>query len=118
MNKLLSYLRAKCILLRLFFVNYALKKKSQHFGNKTVIYPPYKIGFLNKFSIGSHCCINPGVFINSSGGVEIGDGTILGPEVVIYSMNHNYKDSECIPFSRTDIYSRVTIGNNCWMVLA
>lgn len=77
--------------------------------------PPLKIGFKNKFHIGNHCCINPGVFINASGGVEIGDGTIFGPEVIIYSTNHNYKSSECLPFSKTDLYAKVTIGANCWI---
>lgn len=115
MMKMLSYIKAK---LRLYIIrkkNNNLKKQAKYFGVKTIIFPPFNIGFIKNFSIGDHCCINPGVFINASGEVEIGTGTILGPEVVIYSTNHNYKSSECLPFSRNDIFAKVVIGKNCWI---
>lgn len=86
-----------------------------HLVHSQLYTPPLNIGYKHKFVLGSHCCINPGVFINASGGVEIGDGTILGPEIVIYSNNHNYKTAECLPFSRQDLLAKVTIGANCWI---
>lgn len=113
--KIFDYIKAKINIIKLKRFNSRLRKQCLSFGYKSVIYPPFKIGFKHKFSLGNHCRINPGVFINASGSVEIGDGTIFGPEVIIYSTNHNYKTAECLPFSRTDIYAKVTIGANCWI---
>lgn len=93
----------------------SLKKKMGSCGSNSMIFPPYNIGFANKFFLGSHCIINPGCFINCSGVVEIGDGTTIGPNLIVYSCNHNYKTAECLPFSNTDILSKVTIGKNCWI---
>lgn len=92
-----------------------LKRQIAYCGRHSIIFPPFDIGYRHNLSIGSYCCINPYSFINCSGGVEIGDGTIIGPHLTIYSIMHDYKNAECIPFSNTDIYSKVKIGRNCWI---
>ena len=68
-----------------------------------------------KISIGSHVHISRNSYINGIGDVEIGDDTLLGPNVVFISGNH--------PFDRLDIPIRVqgvqrakiSIGNDVWL---
>lgn len=51
-------------------------------------------------------CINGGVFI--------GRGAILGPEVTIYSANHNFKNAKALPYDKEYINKKVIIGENVW----
>jgi acetyltransferase-like isoleucine patch superfamily enzyme len=65
--------------------------------------------------IGDHVHVSRNTYINGIGGVEIGRDTMLGPNVVIISGNHD--------FGRTDIPVRlqggekqkITIGEDVWL---
>ncbi len=50
-----------------------------------------------------------GCYIQGIGGIEIGDYTQIGPNVVIVSANHDAYDS------RKHISAKVTIGKYCWL---
>jgi len=53
---------------------------------------------------------SPGVYINATNGVHIGDYTNLGPHVGIVSVNHDPIDNDArVPESPIDI------GNYCWL---
>ncbi|MFI2744583.1 acyltransferase [Zhouia sp. PK063] len=77
--------------------------------HKTIIFHP------NKMEIGSYIYIGPGARINALGGVEIHDGTIIGPNLSIYSANHMYKNAKFIPYDESFEFRRVIIGENVWI---
>jgi acetyltransferase-like isoleucine patch superfamily enzyme len=59
------------------------------------------------------CCDpgdNPGIFINASGGLTLGNNVNIGPNTVIVTANHNKYDHR----KETDIKG-VVIGNNVWI---
>jgi acetyltransferase-like isoleucine patch superfamily enzyme len=53
---------------------------------------------------------SPGVYINASNGITIGDYTNIGPNVGIVSSNHDFIDNE--EFTRAE---RIEIGKHCWL---
>lgn len=53
---------------------------------------------------------SPGVYINASNGVEIGDYTNVGPNVGIVSANHDFVNNDAHVVTRP-----VRIGKFCWM---
>lgn len=53
---------------------------------------------------------SPGVYINASNGVSIGDYTNIGPYVGIISANHNSIDNNIL-----DSATPIKIGRHCWI---
>ena len=57
------------------------------------------------------------MFINSSchfqdqGGITIGDGTLIGHNVVLATVNHSIQASQ----KRKNFYAPINIGNNVWI---
>lgn len=69
-----------------------------------------------RLSLGDHVHIGPGAMIDATGGVEIGDGTVIAPEVWIYSRTHNFSDSvQALPFDNVMLCKRVEIGRYVWI---
>jgi acetyltransferase-like isoleucine patch superfamily enzyme len=58
--------------------------------------------------------MNFGSYIDGSGGVRIGHGTILGPNTVILSSSHRVEMGNSLQESGKDV-RRVEIGNNVWI---
>ena len=75
--------------------------------------PPIKIEMGNALVIGERCYFNSGVTILDSGGVEIGDDVLIGPNVQVYSVGHplDYK----LRTQGEHIYQKVTIGSLVWI---
>lgn len=69
----------------------------------------------SKIHIGRYCRIGYECHINGEGGIEIGDGSILAPRVVILSSSHNYKTGTLLPYSLDDVKAKVIIGKGCWI---
>jgi acetyltransferase-like isoleucine patch superfamily enzyme len=53
---------------------------------------------------------NPGIFINASGGLQLGYNVNIGPNTVIVTSNHNKYDHR-----KVTTVMGVTIGNNVWV---
>jgi acetyltransferase-like isoleucine patch superfamily enzyme len=51
-----------------------------------------------------------GCYINASGGLQIGQNVIIGPNTIIATTNHDQSDH-----SKTSRSKGVTIGNNVWI---
>ena len=66
------------------------------------------------FKIGNRVGINSGCFIGAQGGVEILDGTIIGPYVLIFSENHILNSSVSMLKSGLK-REKVKIGKDCWI---
>ena len=57
--------------------------------------------------------INVGCFFEGSGQITIGSSTLLGPEVMILTSNHDAKADGT--FTEVPSYEPVTIGSSCWI---
>lgn len=65
--------------------------------------------------IGNNVGIGCGSFFGCSGGIFIGDDTIIGNFVTFHSENHMYSDA-LIPIRLQGVHSvGITIGRNCWI---
>lgn len=67
------------------------------------------------FDIGRYVYIGPKCFINAEGGVHLGEGSILAPEVVILSSSHDYKAANLLPYDIYDEHRPVRIGAGVWI---
>jgi acetyltransferase-like isoleucine patch superfamily enzyme len=67
--------------------------------------------------IGDNVYIGFGGFFVASGGIKIGNGSILAHRVEVMTRNHNYDsdDLKSIPYDAKYIYKPVIIGENVWI---
>lgn len=73
------------------------------------ILPPMQIDFPKQMTFGKNIFINHSLTVMSIGGITIGDGTQIGPDVTIVTDNHDFGNRmilKCKP---------VTIGKNVWI---
>lgn len=83
-------------------------------GNSKAYWPVHstsQVYDVENILVGIDACpgIMKGCYIQGKGGIEIGDYTQIGPNVVIVSTNHDIYDS------RKHIKAAVTIGKYCWL---
>ena len=65
--------------------------------------------------IGDYVKIGENAYIDGSGDIEIGDCTIIGPNITIITANHNYDNAEFLPYDNMMIRKKVVIGPYCWI---
>ncbi|MCJ8209796.1 acyltransferase [Mucilaginibacter sp. RS28] len=65
--------------------------------------------------IGNRTGINAGAYLGGQGGIEIGDDVITGPNIQIFSENHNFSHPEIKIKEQGLTRQGVKIGNNCWI---
>jgi maltose O-acetyltransferase len=69
----------------------------------------------SRLRLGNDVSINRGTIIHAGGGVTIGDHVLIGPQVIIYSQNHRFADTQ-IPFDEQGyVRTPVSIGSNVWI---
>lgn len=75
------------------------------------LFPPFYTDFGKNISVGKNVFINSGCSFQDQGGIEIGDGTLIGHNVVCATLNHDLD-----PSKRSVLYPRpIKIGNNVWI---
>lgn len=104
----------------LYFCNFLHKSKLNsikfaHKGNNVQIFPGFNFGHSEKLTIEDNVVIGINAHINAHGEVLIKSGTITGPDLMIYSVNHIFEQTETIPFSDELAFKKVVIGENCWI---
>lgn len=65
-------------------------------------------------SFGKYVNIGKGCHLDGEGGLEIGNGTILGSRVVVLTSSHVYKQYEYLPYNENDDLLPVNIGRGVW----
>lgn len=65
--------------------------------------------------IGNRTGINARAYLAGQGGITIGDDVIMGPNVQIFSENHNFSHPQVIIKDQGVTRAPVIIGNNCWL---
>jgi acetyltransferase-like isoleucine patch superfamily enzyme len=66
-------------------------------------------------TIGNRTGINAYAYLGGQGGLTIGDDVILGPNVHIFSENHNFSHPDIVIKDQGFTKAPVKIGNNCWI---
>jgi len=66
-------------------------------------------------SIGDRTGISARAYMAGQGGITIGSDVIMGPNVQIFSENHNYADTTLTIKEQGVTKQAVVIGNNCWI---
>lgn len=75
------------------------------------LFPPFYTDFGKNITIGKNVFINSGCRFQDQGGIVIGDGALIGHNVVLATINHALAPSE----NRRNYYAPVKIGNNVWI---
>lgn len=78
---------------------------------KLVIFPPFHTDFGLNTHIGDNVTFNAGVCIQDQGGVWIGEGSLIGHNVVLATLNHDLD-----PEKRATVHpAPIVIGKNVWI---
>ena len=79
--------------------------------NSFALFPPFYTDCGKNLKIGKNVFFNSGVKIQDQGGVTIGDGTLIGHNVVLATLDHNLDPSR----RGNLIPSPINIGKNVWI---
>ena len=74
-------------------------------------FPPFHTDFGKNITIGKNVFINTGCSFQDRGGISIGDGSMIGMNVTIATLNHGLP----LETRNTTFPSPVTIGQNVWI---
>lgn len=75
------------------------------------MFPPFYTDCGKNITIGKNVFINSGCRFQDQGGITIGDGTLIGHNVVLATLNHGL-----MPEDRGTTYpAPIMIGNNVWI---
>ena len=75
------------------------------------LFPPFYTDFGRNIRVGKGVFINSGCCFQDQGGIELGDGCLIGHQVVIATLNHDFD-----PQKRGGMYpAPVRLGNNVWV---
>ena len=75
------------------------------------VFPPFYTDFGRNIHIGKNVFINSGCQFQDQGGIWIGEGSLIGHNVVLATLNHDFQPERrqiCIP-------SPIHIGKNVWI---
>ncbi|MCC8075175.1 MAG: sugar O-acetyltransferase [Clostridiales bacterium] len=75
------------------------------------LFPPFYTDFGKNIHIGRDVFINSGCHFQDQGGIVIGDGTMLGHNVVLATINHDLDPAQ----DRKNHYAPITIGAHVWV---
>ncbi len=83
--------------------------------NRSVPWPVHRTSTIigREFIKKGICCDpgdNPGIFINATGGLTLGNNVSIGPSTIIVTTNHHMYDHR-----KVTSVKGVTIGNNVWI---
>jgi acetyltransferase-like isoleucine patch superfamily enzyme len=75
------------------------------------LFPPFYTDCGKNITIGKHVFINSGCRFQDQGGITIGDGALIGHNVVLATLNHDFA-----PEKRNTIHpAPIVIGKNVWI---
>lgn len=75
------------------------------------LFPPFYTDFGKNITIGKDVFINSGCHFQDQGGIEIGNGVLIGHSVVLATINHDLAPNQ----NRKNHYAPIKIGNNVWI---
>lgn len=75
------------------------------------IFPPFYTDCGKNIRIGKNVFINSGCCFQDQGGIEIGDGSLIGHQVVLATLNHDLDPARRVSMTAAPI----KIGRNVWI---
>ncbi len=75
------------------------------------LFPPFYTDFGKNISIGKDVFINSGCHFQDQGGITVGDGTLIGHNVVLATINHDLDPAK----NRINHYAPIHIGEHVWI---
>lgn len=75
------------------------------------LFPPFYTDFGKNITIGKDVFINSGCHFQDQGGIAIGDGTMIGHNVVLATINHDLEPEKM----RKNHYAPIAIGRHVWI---
>ena len=75
------------------------------------LFPPFYTDFGKNITIGKDVFINSGCHFQDQGGITLGDGVLIGHNVVLATINHGLAPSE----NRKNHYAPIKIGSHVWI---
>lgn len=75
------------------------------------MFPPFYTDFGKNITIGKDVFINSGCHFQDQGGIYIGEGVLIGHNVVLATINHDLNPDK----NRKNHYAPITIGNHVWI---
>lgn len=75
------------------------------------LFPPFYADFGKNITIGKDVFINSGCHFQDQGGIEIGDGSLIGHNVVLATINHDLDPKN----NRKNHYAPIQIGKHVWI---
>ena len=80
-------------------------------GDHFALFPPFYTDFGKNITVGRDVFINAGCKFQDQGGIEIGDGALIGHSVVLATLNHDLD-----PSKRQMLHpGKIVIGNGVWI---
>lgn len=75
----------------------------------TFFTPPFQVDLPSRMKLGKNVFANHGLTVMSLGGIEIEDGVMMGPEVGLFTVNHEPRNVRVITTKK------ITIKKNAWI---
>lgn len=75
------------------------------------LFPPFYTDFGKNITIGKNVFINSGCHFQDQGGITIGDGALIGHNVVLATINHDLEPEN----DRKNHYAPIKIGAHVWI---
>lgn len=75
------------------------------------LFPPFYTDFGKNITIGKNVFINSGCHFQDQGGISIGEGSMIGHNVVLATINHDLEPKN----DRKNHYAPIKIGNHVWI---
>lgn len=75
------------------------------------LFPPFYTDFGKNITIGNDVFINSGCHFQDQGGITIGDGSLIGHNVVLATINHDLNPEN----GRKNHYAPIHIGAHVWI---
>lgn len=96
--------------------NFIIKKRLKKCGEDVVFCSGIKFHGPKNITIGNNVWIGEKArFSGASGGIIIGNNVSFGPEVVIWSSNHNYYAPKLLPYDKNLVPKQIIIEDNVWI---
>ena len=92
-----------------------VRRRSQFYAIKRIYNLKSIINLTYQFVVGFYMGIKKNCILNCGGAIEIGKNVLIGPNVVIYSQNHNFSDKSKPIKDQGYSYSKVVNEYNVWI---
>ena len=92
-----------------------LQRRIGHVGADVQIHGPLRLTGPECLRLDDNVHIMKNATIRAEGGISIGANTHIAQNACIYSINHRFRNADCIPYDEQLEKRPVTIGRNVWI---